>query len=222
MAEIDSTPTLSRAGTNGILFDVASGRFDGLLQQRLWAVNKILASSALVRESIPGMNNLLVLFDSKGTEPQEIEDLLQTLWSTALPDPQIGRDLDVPVVYGGEFGEDLPGLAERTGLSVGRVVQLHSEAIYCVSSIGAMPGFTYLSGLPPELDWARRSVPRMGVQKGAIIIGGSQAGIMPCTSPSGWHVIGRTELDLFNPVNTPPNRFQLGDRIRFRVAGVQS
>lgn len=222
MVEIDSASRLSRAGTNGILFDVASERFDEVLQQRLWAVNKALAGSPLVRESVPGMNNLLVLYDSSRVEPQQIEDVLQTLWHTAQPDPLIGRDVDVPVVYGGDFGEDLPALSEHTGLSIEKVIELHSEATYCVSSIGAMPGFTYLSGLPSELTWARRSVPRMQVRKGAIIIGGSQAGIMPSTAPSGWHVIGHTEIGLFDPMNTPPNRFQLGDRIHFRVAGVQT
>ena len=78
-----------------------------------------------------------------------------------------------------------------------------------------MPGFVYLSGLDPFLATPRRSSPRMSVPEGSVIIGGSQAGIMPITAPSGWHILGHTDLKLFDPKQDPPTAFKPGDRIRF-------
>ena len=36
------------------------------------------------------------------------------------------------------------------------------------------------------------------------MIGGPQAGIMPCTAPSGWHIIGRTDISMFDPTACRP------------------
>lgn len=222
MHENNDAPRICDAGQNGLLFDVAGRQFSDVAQERIWAVSAVLGRSPQVLECIPGMNNLLVLFDSAHVNPPHIKQLLLELWNTTDPDPRIGRDIEVQVTYGGSGGEDLQGLAEQSGMTIEEVVRLHSEATYCVSSIGAMPGFPYLSGLPERLEWSRRSVPRMQVQKGSVVIGGGQAGVMPITAPSGWHILGRTELVLFDSTQNPPNRLQLGDRIHFRVARIES
>jgi len=62
----------------------------------------------------------------------------------------------------------------------------------------------------------------MKVEIGSVIIGGAQAGIMPCTAPSGWHIIGRTEVPLFDPLRDPPAACRPGDRIRFRIVEVKA
>jgi inhibitor of KinA len=49
-----------------------------------------------------------------------------------------------------------------------------------------------------------------------VAIGGHQAGIYPMNSPGGWHVIGRTPLQLFNVTSDPPALLRAGDRVRFR------
>lgn len=128
--------------------------------------------------------------------------------------------MEIPVVYGGAHGEDLKDVAAAAGLSVEEFVKRHSEAVYSVSCIGAMPGFAYLSGLPPALSRPRRSVPRTKIAKGSVILGGSQAGIMPFDAPSGWHLLGRTAVELFDPSRTAPCLLSPGDRVRFRVLGI--
>jgi allophanate hydrolase subunit 1 len=60
----------------------------------------------------------------------------------------------------------------------------------------------------------------MRVERGSVMIGGPQAGIMPCTAPSGWHIIGRTDISMFDPDRTPPAALMPGDRVRFRIAGI--
>jgi KipI family sensor histidine kinase inhibitor len=78
-----------------------------------------------------------------------------------------------------------------------------------------MPGFAYLTGLPAKLTHPRRSTPRNRLDKGSVIIGASQAGVMPCTAPSGWHVVGRTDVEMFNVLLTQPCLLKPGDTVQF-------
>src|SRR5690606_2544073 len=106
----------------------------------------------------------------------------------------------VPVVYGGEHGPDIDHVAKSAKLSTDEVVKLHTGATYHVAAIGFSPGFPYLLGLPEKLATARRATPRVRVAAGSVGIGGSQTGIYPRETPGGWQLIGRTSLDLFDPL----------------------
>lgn len=226
VAEIPLTeivsPRLSMEGAGAILLDAAGAVFSDAVQARIWAVAAAMAALDGVAETVPGMNNLMIVFDPLALAPVKAEKQLLEAWLTVVPDAVAGRDVDIPVVYGGETGEDLVSLANHAGLSVEEVVRRHSDAVYSVAAVGAMPGFVYLSGLDPQLAMPRRAVPRMKVEIGSVIIGGAQAGIMPCTAPSGWHIIGRTEVPLFDPLRDPPAACRPGDRIRFRVVEVKA
>jgi KipI family sensor histidine kinase inhibitor len=112
-------------------------------------------------------------------------------------------------------GEDLEEVAKRKSLSVQELIRIHSSAEYTVGMIGFTPGFPYLIGLPQELHTPRRAVPRKLVKKGAVAIGGVQAGIYPQDSPGGWHILGYTEFPLFDMGNHPPTPFKVGDKIKF-------
>lgn len=125
---------------------------------------------------------------------------------------------EIPVLYGGEVGPDLPEVATHARLSVADVVRLHAGADYQVEAIGFLPGFPYLSGLAPELACPRRPVPRTAVPAGSVGIGGSQTGVYPCASPGGWNLIGRTPLRLFDPEAAHPALLRAGDRVRFTPA----
>jgi 5-oxoprolinase (ATP-hydrolysing) subunit B len=215
-------PRLSTEGAGAILLDAAGAVFSDDIQSRIWAVASCMLKADGVAETVPGMNNLMIVFDPLAVAPEVVERQLLQAWQTVVPDAVAGRDVDIPVVYGGATGEDLAVLAEHAGLSVDEVVRRHSEAVYSVAAVGAMPGFVYLSGLDPALAMPRRAVPRMKVEIGSVIIGGAQAGIMPCTAPSGWHIIGRTEVPLFDPLRDPPSACKPGDRIRFGVIEVKA
>ncbi len=127
------------------------------------------------------------------------------------------RAVEIPVCYEGEFAPDLAEVADHAGLSPEEVVQRHAAAAYRVGCVGFMPGFPYLTGLPPELAVPRRAVPRREVAAGSVAIGGSQTGIYPSASPGGWNVIGRTPLRLFDVARRPPALLGAGDAVRFRA-----
>jgi len=216
----EATPRISLAGSGALLLDGAQGSFDDATQELVWAVATAALALEGVREAVPGMNNLLVLFDPLATDAQTIGDRLKALWSGTSARAVAGTLHTIPVHYGGSRGEDLPGWAAHCGMGAEEAVQRHAAATYTVAAVGAMPGFPYLSGLDPRLAWPRRSSPRFKVAEGAVIIGGAQAGIMPMTAPSGWHIIGHTDVRLFDMEARSPVLLRPGDKIRFEVAGM--
>lgn len=129
------------------------------------------------------------------------------------------REVEIPVRYGGAFGPDLADVAAYCGMSAEAVVRLHTEATYTVDMIGFVPGFPYLSGLPPTLAAPRRGTPRAAVPAGAVGIGGTQTGVYPLATPGGWQLIGRTPLRLFRPEHKQPSLLAPGDRVRFAAIG---
>ncbi|MDQ0470006.1 5-oxoprolinase subunit PxpB [Labrys wisconsinensis] len=216
------TPRISLAGSSALLLDGAEGAFDDVTQERVWAVANAALALEGVHEAVPGMNNLLVLFDPLATDAHSVGAQLTSLWAGTDARAVGGTHRTIPVHYGGARGEDLAGWAAHCGLSAEEAARRHAAATYTVAAIGAMPGFPYLSGLDPQLAWARRAVPRLKVAEGAVIIGGAQAGIMPITAPSGWHIIGHADIRLFDPQAASPVLLRPGDTIEFAVAGIEA
>ena len=128
--------------------------------------------------------------------------------------PTSGRLVEIPVWYD---GPDLDAVALQTGLSVADVVARHTGPEYRVALLGFVPGFAYLGQLDPSLVLPRRPTPRARVPAGSVAIAGAQTGIYPAATPGGWHLIGRTDLRMFDPARKPPALLAVGDRVRFRA-----
>jgi KipI family sensor histidine kinase inhibitor len=189
-------------------------------QRRVWAVAEAARSWPHVLEVVPGMNNLTIVFDPLAADAAALSNQLQAAWETSGDMPAIGREVEIPVQYGGEFGPDLDVVARHTGLSANEVVQRHAAGEYVVFFLGFQPGFAYMGGLNETLHTPRRPSPRLGVPAGSVGIGGEQTGIYPATAPGGWQLIGHTDAPLFDPTQTPPTLLQPGDRVRFTIAGL--
>jgi inhibitor of KinA len=119
----------------------------------------------------------------------------------------------IPVCY--EMQLDLDRVAEHTGLTADRVIELHQSREYTVYAVGFVPGFPYLGYLPMELcGVGRLPSPRVRVDPGSVGLTGRQTGIYPLPRPGGWNIIGRTPLvlvdvaDGFFPI-------RVGDAVRF-------
>ena len=122
---------------------------------------------------------------------------------------------EVPVCYDSEYGPDLGAIALAHRLTVNQLIALHSSINYRLHFFGFLPGFPYLNGLPVQLQTPRKAVPDRSVDAGSVAIGGSQTGIYPKESPGGWHVIGRTPIQLFDVNKTPPVWALPGDQLKF-------
>lgn len=166
----------------------------------------------------PAYSSLSVDFNPNHCEPAEIEALVRTFLTNVSKTEDEGRQVEVPVVYG---GEDLEEVAAHLGLSIESVIREHCAHEYRVAFLGFSPGFPYLSGGP---GWMipRKKVPRVRVLEGSVAVAGHQAGIYPVASPGGWQLLGRTPLKLFNPTSPLPSLLQPGDRVRFKSIAMGS
>ncbi|ERF77948.1 hypothetical protein JP28_00475 [Gallibacterium anatis] len=185
-------------------------------QQRIWLIADLARQLPGVEEVVVGMNNF-TLYYQLDLNSQILEQQLLQLWQQTehqQSQPQT-RLIEIPVHYGGEFGEDLFDVAHFHQTTPQEIIRRHTAATYTVFMMGFQPGFPYLGGLPENLHTPRRSQPRTKVPAGSVGIGGSQTGVYPFTSPGGWQLIGRTEMPLFNIEKTPPVLLQAGDNIRF-------
>jgi KipI family sensor histidine kinase inhibitor len=212
-----SEPRVSLAGTAALLFDPAGARYDDAVQFRIWALARRAAALAGVGEAVPGMNNLMLVFDPLRLAADDLAGRLRALWADLPAEDPGGRTIEIPVRYD---GPDLADLAGHAGLAVDAYVARHAGADYRVAALGAMPGFPYLSGLDPRLARPRRAVPRAAAPAGAVMIGGTQAGLMPVTAPTGWHILGHTDRVLFDAARPEPCLLRPGDHVRFVVREV--
>jgi len=113
-------------------------------QRQLWAFANQLQSEKDIVEVVVGMNNLTVFTDFY----VDFEPLIQRLeqrWGELKVSTFQGRHIEIPVIYGGELGQDLSEVAKLHNTTPERIVQMHSEPIYTVYMIGFQPGFPYLS-----------------------------------------------------------------------------
>jgi len=223
-----STPRFVPMGDQALIVEFGD-RIDPALSAQIAAVAQQLRESHPigVLDIVPAYTTLALHYDpaafGAGTPPYEtlvatIESWLKT--QTAAPPPP-GRLIEIPVCYGGAFGEDLEALAHSHNLSVEDVIAIHSGATYYVHMLGFVPGFAYLGGLDARLATPRRETPRPHVPAGSVGIGGAQTGVYPLDIPGGWQIIGRTPLQLFKPDAVPPSLLNAGDTVRFVPVSVQ-
>ncbi len=192
---------------------------DPALHQSVRRFSHALLSSAplWLVDIHPAYASVLVTFDPCVTELNKVRESiiqhLDRLQSIELPQ---SRGVEIPVVYGGEFGPDIADVASHCALSIEEVIHNHVSGNYLVYFLGFSPGFAYMGGLSPSLATPRLATPRTHVPAGSVAIGGKQTGIYPTTSPGGWRIIGRTPLRLFDSEKEPPTMLQIGDEVIFR------
>ncbi len=210
-------PRFRIAGDRGLLVEYGEG-IDPAVNRRVRSMTLVLEREppAGLLEVVPTYRSLLLVYDPERTDPGRLETAVADLESRAgqvpVPEP---RTVTLPVCYGGEFGPDIGFVAERLGLSVDQVVDLHSGALYTIYMIGFTPGFPFLGGLPEQLHTPRLETPRTAVPAGSVGIANAQTGVYPVSSPGGWQLIGRTPTRLFAPERDNPFLYRSGDRIRF-------
>jgi KipI family sensor histidine kinase inhibitor len=169
-----------------------------------------------VLETVPTYRSLAIYYDSLTIDRHALRQQVGLLHgSLGDQGDRAVRVVEVPTVYGGEYGPDLEFVARHSGLSQDEVICLHAEPLYHVYMLGFMAGFPYLGDLAERLAVPRLSTPRLKVPAGSVGIGGRQTGIYPIESPGGWRIIGRTPLRLFNPSSEAPTPILPGDKVRF-------
>lgn len=213
---IKDAPHVSLLGTSAILFE-APGRFELTTQQRIWQLAEAASGWPGIREAAPGVTTLLLSFSAPYRDIAGLTERLLQAWDAAQPVERVGKTVEVPVVYGGEFGPDLPAVAEYTRLRIEDVAEIHSAGRYPVYAVGSHPGGCYLGALDPRIHVPRKKVPILRAEAGSVSIGGMQTGVTSTPGPSGWNLIGRSDKRLFDHRRSPPAVLEPGDTVRFMI-----
>jgi len=180
------------------------------------------ALAAHLRESgawldvVAGIDSVVVQFDAAALDADKAEHQIVESLAGGIPPLRESEDLlEIPVVYGGEYGPDLDELCCELGMSTDEFVALHTGGEYCVDMVGFTPGFAFVGGLDKRLNVPRRKEPRRRVEAGSIGIADGRTGMYALASPGGWTLVGRTPLKLFDARAPEPFSIRAGMRIRF-------
>lgn len=190
---------------------------DPAIHDHVMALDRGLAVRTIpgVREVVPTFRSLMIHYD-----PLVIDRaaLIAAVREAELhpPPPQPGVRWTVPCCYdqASEFGEDVARIAEMTGLTVARVLALHTTTPWRVYMYGFVPGFCYL-GRQPDLPMSRRATVRPPHPPGAVIVADGMCVITTVSMPTGWWLIGRTPERLFAPHRESAFLVGVGDTVRF-------
>lgn len=121
-------------------------------------------------------------------------------------------DVSIPVTYD---GDDLEVVASAVGLTIDEVIAVHCGATYTVAFCGFSPGFAYLRGLDGRLHIGRRDTPRTLVPAGSVAIAAHYTAVYPRATPGGWHLLGHTDVEVWNLDRSSPALLTPGCRVRF-------
>ena len=212
-------PHISPSGDSAVTV-VFGNEIDDRSNRYVYALKRILESesSLSILSIIPSYCSLLVVYDLNKHGQREIADYIESKLSTVYKSSikKVKKEIvEIPTVYGGEYGPDLDYVAEHVGITRDEVIKIHSSVSYKVYMIGFSPGFPYLGGMEKKISCPRLQKPRLRIPKGSVGIAGDQTGVYPSESPGGWRLIGRTPKTLFDVNCQPPVIILPGSYVKF-------
>ena len=167
-------------------------------------------------EVVAGIDSVVAQFDASSIDAATARQRIDDALVDGIPPLPCGEELlEIPVVYGGEYGPDLEHVCRELGLSPDEFVALHTGTDYRVDMVGFTPGFAFVGGLDKRLNVPRRVQPRQRVEAGSIGIADGRTGLYALASPGGWSLVGRSPCALFDADAVNPFSIQAGMRIRF-------
>lgn len=176
------------------------------------------APLAGVEEWMASFASLTVHFDPDITDAEALGTRLLALAQRGERVSVEGQHWCLPVCFDADLAPDLAPLAALKQLSETEVIALLTGARFKVYTIGFLPGFPYMGGLPEALQVPRLSTPRTDVPARSIAIAGAMCAAYPWLSPGGWHLVGRTPVSLFDARNEArPALLAAGDSVRWRA-----
>jgi KipI family sensor histidine kinase inhibitor len=191
-----------------------SNQLDPEANARIHALSDRLLANPLagVTDVYPGYINLYVEFDAALVARSGVRAWVNKHLENLQPKPG-GREVIIRVRYD---GEDLPWIAERTGLSVADVIERHSQQTYRVYTVGFVPGQPMMGRLDPALYLPRRPTPRKHIPANTVAMAVHQTLIYTLPTPGGWHLLGTALEAAYDPHRSKPFLLEAGDWVRFQ------
>ena len=211
-------PTISPVGDRAISIDfgqVIDPTINRHIRQTIERIKELQLDGII--ELVPTYCALLVEYDAMLYSYSEICNIIEPTLEEGMANTtnELVTVVEVPTVYGGEFGPDLSFVASHNHLSEDEVISIHSGTDYLVYMLGFIPGFTYLGGMDPRIATPRLSSPRTLIPAGSVGIAGEQTGTYPSDSPGGWQIIGRTPVTMYDMSKAQAALLNAGDYVRY-------
>lgn len=211
-------PTISPVGDRAISIDfgqVIDPTINRHIRQTIERIKELQLEGII--ELVPTYCALLVEYDAMLYFYSEICNIIEPTLEEGMTNTtnELVTVVEVPTVYGGEFGPDLSFVASHNHLSEDEVISIHSGTDYLVYMLGFIPGFTYLGGMDSRIATPRLSSPRTLIPAGSVGIAGEQTGTYPSDSPGGWQIIGRTPVTMYDMSKAQAALLKAGDYVRY-------
>jgi KipI family sensor histidine kinase inhibitor len=205
------TPTLLPLGDRALLIRFSEQLSDDANRAAI-AMARRLERAGLdgVEEIAPGLVSVLLRL-SPGADVMRLggEIRLLTVESEAAGAP---AEQTIEVSFD---GADLGEVTGWLGLSEADFIARHNASPLRMLATGFAPGFVYCGFHGDALVVPRREAVRPMVPPGTVLFAAGQTAIAATPIRTGWHVIGKTTFQNFDPSAMPPTRLRPGDLLRF-------
>jgi KipI family sensor histidine kinase inhibitor len=205
-------PTLIPLGDRALLVRYADTLSDEANRAAV-ALGRALAAEPVagVAEVAPGLVSVLLRVE-EGADLKAIRGEVMLRLGPRLPQVH-ARSHVIEVAFD---GEDVRDVAAALGLTPEGFAARHNEQPMRVLATGFAPGFVYCGFHSADLALPRREAVRPMVPAGTVLFAAGQTAITATPIRTGWHVIGRTRFQNFDPHRAPPTVLAAGDTIQFR------
>ena len=164
----------------------------------------------------PSYNKLIISFDLKKTNFQDLKNIIENLTVTNINDLK-NKKIEIPVCTHDKFSLDIKRLEKILSISRDNIYKnFFNKEFFCYMT-GFIAGMPFLGDLDNNMRAKRLETPRVKVPKGSVGLTEQFANIYTYESPGGWNIIGNTPLNIFdNTKEKDPNLINPGDTITFK------
>ena len=164
----------------------------------------------------PSYNKLIISFDLKITNFEEIKKILENL-DVSESQSGISKKIEIPICCAESFSLDIKRLETKLSLNRDKIYENFFNKEYFCYMTGFIAGMPFLGDLGKDLRTNRLDTPRVKVPKGSVGLTEQFANIYTFESPGGWNIIGNTPLKIFDKSKTEyPNLISPGDTVIFK------
>ena len=164
----------------------------------------------------PSYNKLIISFDLKKTNFQDLKNVIENLTVTNINDLK-SKKVEIPVCTHDKFSLDIKRLEKILSINRDNIYKnFFNKEFFCYMT-GFIAGMPFLGDLDNNMRAKRLETPRVKVPKGSVGLTEQFANIYTYESPGGWNIIGNTPLNIFdNTKEKDPNLINPGDTITFK------
>lgn len=209
-----------KAGDSSLIIELGN-EISPLINHNLKKITDYLDSlkHPAIKDLLPTYRSIIVYYNPLLISFKELKSIIENNCKLDDPSNTAIKKLivEIPVLYGGEYGPDIENIASHNNLTIEEVIDIHTSGEYLVYMLGFTPGFPYLGGMDKRIATPRLKTPRTKIPGGSVGIAGEQTGVYPIESPGGWQLLGRTPLNFFEPTSENPFLINAGEYIKFKA-----